>query len=410
MIIIDRKICLRCLVSPLPNWTTSLVSESPSVQGVAAPLGWEDAHISIEAPPHVYGLHSFQDLVRDHIIAFGKQAMAAAETLGLATVTIGIDLKGESFVFEIKRSACTEWITSTPACSFHMNVAIPANQAVTIIKGYLETTPPVFSALFDYRVLCFHAVDFFVINNFNLTILLQNSRAQVLVIWGVNSALLENACSLIKSAESVQLILVTAFPRQLPEGIPVISLNREETKQPNLEIETCPERLLPNLAKLEELLLYPMSHPEMFKKFGVRIAPRVLIHGPSGSGKGALVKQILGRIGRRPVVHVPVSQLFSKYLGSTERKIQRVFAMAYSCAPSLLVFEDIHLLVGLRGEDEDEGLSGTFNRSLAALLTGLDGVDVNADVAVLATSALGPDLLEPAIVRPGRLESWLALS
>jgi ATP-dependent 26S proteasome regulatory subunit len=64
--------------------------------------------------------------------------------------------------------------------------------------------------------------------------------------------------------------------------------------------------------------------------------------------------------------------------------------------------------VSLRNDD-DEGLSGTFSRALAALLTGLDGIDANRDVAVVATSSVPPGELQPAIVRPGRLESWIEL-
>jgi len=352
--------------------------------------------VLIEAPAEFFKLFSFKDASR-RVIAAAKKKMdleiGTPADLEIVTLTV----KSEVYVFKVTNAECTDFTIRAPANLEISDIVIPDLEISprVILRGLSK--PPIFPGK---RVLYFHALDFYV-NDFDRKSLLrtvQNSRSDFLVFWGITPSL---APSLDFAGFRVVFIAASSI-QGLPD-IPVINLQSEiPTTLPELE---CPAELSGILREIEEVLIFPLTNPILFERFGVKVAPRVLLHG---SGQSAVVSIVASRMGGRPVVRVPVSQLFGKYLGSTERRIQKVFKMASSQSPCLLVLEDVHLLVALR-EEEDEGLSGTFNRALAALLTGLDGVDADRSVAVLATSALPPHQLEPAIIRPGRLETWIDL-
>jgi ATPase family associated with various cellular activities (AAA) len=409
-VILDRKICLRAFKSPgasqLPAWVYDYVYPNPHTDHVTD-LPASSIEVVIEAPADVFALYTFQDIVAEHVVTLAKKAILVAKVIGLNSVLVATSVKSEVFVFKVSEGVTTEFIIAPPSLATTLDLEISCKS--TIVRGYLNSSPPIFPCFSDRRVVCYHALDFTLVKRLSrkFEILLTNARADVLVIWGITPATASVIASEVVPRCRAWLVLVAGKSTLgLPDSLPVVSLQSEIATVVQAEVTECPEGLRLALYQLEELLIHPMRHPELFDKFGVRVSPRVLIYGEGG--KAELVRQVIAKMGSRPVVQVHVSQLFGKYLGSTERRIQKVFETASSQSPCLLVMHDIHLLVGLRGDD-DEGLSGTFNRALAALLTGLDGVDANHTVAILATSALPPEQLEPAIVRPGRLESWLSI-
>ena len=104
--------------------------------------------------------------------------------------------------------------------------------------------------------------------------------------------------------------------------------------------------------------------------------------------------------GRLSVHAVKGSELMDKWVGSSEKAVRELFRRARDSAPSLVFLDEIDALAPRRGQSFD---SGVTDRVVAALLTELDGVEPLRDVVVLGATNR-PDLIDPALLRPGRLE------
>ena len=259
----------------------------------------------------------------------------------------------------------------------------------------------------ERQIIHVHLWDFFgaQLGRSGLERMIRNSECEALVVHGGSSALANLIDEIIWACKEIQLVV---FSEDALAGEWVVfGKNEEIIEIPDKDniVNILPTGLETTYDKLEEVLVLPLSQPQLFKSMQISQAPRVLIFGPSLSGKTTLVNEVVKRLGKFPVITVNVSSLFGQYLGGTEKRIAKVFEAAKARSPCLLVLEGIHLLVAK--ERDDEGLGSTYSRALAALLTGLDGVDADNSVAVLATSQLPPEMLQPAIVRPGRLENWI---
>ncbi|GAS97729.1 ATPase [Mycolicibacterium canariasense] len=150
---------------------------------------------------------------------------------------------------------------------------------------------------------------------------------------------------------------------------------------------------------LTEAVLWPLQHPDTFARLGVQPPRGVLLYGPPGCGKTFVVRA-LASSGRLSVHAVKGAELMDKWVGASEKAVRELFRRARDSAPSLVFLDEVDALAPRRGQSHD---SGVTDRVVAALLTELDGIEPLRDVVVLGATNR-PDLIDPALLRPGRLE------
>ncbi len=150
---------------------------------------------------------------------------------------------------------------------------------------------------------------------------------------------------------------------------------------------------------LTETVLWPLQHPETFERLGVEPPRGVLLYGPPGCGKTFVVRA-LASSGRLSVHAVKGAELMDKWVGASEKAVRDLFRRARDSAPSLVFLDELDALAPRRGQSFD---SGVTDRVVAALLTELDGIEPLRNVVVLGATNR-PDLIDPALLRPGRLE------
>jgi transitional endoplasmic reticulum ATPase len=154
---------------------------------------------------------------------------------------------------------------------------------------------------------------------------------------------------------------------------------------------------------LTETVIWPIVYPDTFARLGVAPTRGVLLYGPPGCGKTYIVKA-LAHDGRANVLSVKGAELMSKWVGESEAGVRQLFARARGAAPSLIFLDEIDALASVRGSGG--GDDGVGNRVVAALLTEMDGIESLKGVVVIGATNR-PDMVDPALLRPGRLERLL---
>ncbi|GAA6038893.1 hypothetical protein JCM8097_000560 [Rhodosporidiobolus ruineniae] len=159
-------------------------------------------------------------------------------------------------------------------------------------------------------------------------------------------------------------------------------------------------------AKLRQSVDWPLRHPEAFKRLGVKPPRGVLLYGPPGCSKTLIAKALATESGLN-FIAVKGPELFNKYVGESERAIREIFRKARAAAPSIVFLDEVDSLAPERGSDDSGGASG--DRVLMSLLTEMDGIEELNGVIVLAATNR-PDVIDPALMRPGRLDRILYVS
>lgn len=151
--------------------------------------------------------------------------------------------------------------------------------------------------------------------------------------------------------------------------------------------------------KLRQAVEWPLKHAESFRRLGIRPPSGVLLYGPPGCSKTMIAKALATESGLN-FLSIKGPELFSKWIGDSERAVRDLFTKARQVAPSIIFFDEMDAIGGERGSSGD---SGVHQRVLAQLLTELDGVVPLNSVTILAATNR-PDMMDRALLRPGRLD------
>ena len=152
--------------------------------------------------------------------------------------------------------------------------------------------------------------------------------------------------------------------------------------------------------KLQQAIEWPLKYPESFSRLGVQPPRGVLLYGPPGCGKTLLAKAVATE-SEANFISIKGPEVLSKWVGESEKAIREVFRRARQAAPAIVFFDEIDAIAPARGTGA--GDSHVTERVISQLLTEIDGIQLLKDVVVLAATNR-PDLLDPALLRPGRFD------
>ncbi|KAM6323658.1 nuclear valosin-containing protein-like isoform 2-T2 [Aegotheles albertisi] len=153
--------------------------------------------------------------------------------------------------------------------------------------------------------------------------------------------------------------------------------------------------------ELTMAILAPVRNPEQFKALGLVTPAGVLLAGPPGCGKTLLAKAVANESGLN-FISVKGPELLNMYVGESERAVRQVFQRARNSAPCVIFFDEVDALCPRRSDRE----SGASVRVVNQLLTEMDGLENRQQVFIMAATNR-PDIIDPAILRPGRLDKTL---
>jgi transitional endoplasmic reticulum ATPase len=152
---------------------------------------------------------------------------------------------------------------------------------------------------------------------------------------------------------------------------------------------------------LREAVELPFKYPELFEQVGIRPTKGILLFGPPGTGKTLLAKAVATE-SEANFISIRGPELLSKWVGESERGIREVFKKARQSAPCVVFFDEIDAIAPSRGSRI--GDSGVTDRMVNQLLTEMDGIQPLKHIVVIgATNRV--DILDPALLRPGRFDS-----
>ncbi|XP_054652887.1 nuclear valosin-containing protein-like isoform X3 [Dunckerocampus dactyliophorus] len=153
--------------------------------------------------------------------------------------------------------------------------------------------------------------------------------------------------------------------------------------------------------ELTMAILAPVRSPEQFKALGLSAPSGVLLAGPPGCGKTLLAKAVANESGLN-FISVKGPELLNMYVGESERAVRQIFQRGRNSAPCVIFFDEIDALCPRRSGHE----SGASVRVVNQLLTEMDGLETRRQVFIMAATNR-PDIIDPAILRPGRLDKTL---
>jgi len=151
--------------------------------------------------------------------------------------------------------------------------------------------------------------------------------------------------------------------------------------------------------ELKQAVEWPMKYPDSFKKMGITPPSGVLLFGPPGTGKTMLAKAVATESSAN-FISIKGPELISKWVGESEKGIRKIFRRARQVSPAIVFFDEIDSVASMRG---GEGDSGVRERTVNQLLTELDGIENRKDVVFIAATNR-PDLIDPGLIRPGRID------
>ena len=160
--------------------------------------------------------------------------------------------------------------------------------------------------------------------------------------------------------------------------------------------------LLSTKQSLKEAVEWPIKYRENFERLGIRPPRGILLYGPPGTGKTLLAKAV-AKESEANFISVKGPSLLSMWVGKSEEGVRKIFERARQVAPCIVFFDEIDALAGKRGMDMGNKVT---ERVLNQLLAEIDGLEGLKDVTIIGATNR-PDMLDPAILRPGRFDRVL---
>ncbi|XP_003737268.1 transitional endoplasmic reticulum ATPase [Galendromus occidentalis] len=156
--------------------------------------------------------------------------------------------------------------------------------------------------------------------------------------------------------------------------------------------------------ELQEMIQYPVEHPDKFLKFGMSPPKGVLFYGPPGCGKTLLAKAIANEC-QANFISIKGPELLSMWFGESESNVRDIFDKARAAAPCVLFFDELDSIAKSRGGSVGDA-GGAADRVINQILTEMDGMGAKKNVFIIGATNR-PDIIDPAILRPGRLDQLI---
>ena len=150
--------------------------------------------------------------------------------------------------------------------------------------------------------------------------------------------------------------------------------------------------------KIRQSIEWPLKNPEAFKRLGITPPNGTLLYGPPGCSKTLIAKALATESGLN-FFAVKGPELFSKYVGDTEKAVRDVFKKARISSPSIIFFDEIDAMASARNNES----SGVEDKVLCQLLNEMDGIEGRGRVIIFGATNR-PDMLDKALIRPGRFD------
>ncbi len=151
--------------------------------------------------------------------------------------------------------------------------------------------------------------------------------------------------------------------------------------------------------ELKEAVEWPLKYPKLFEKAGIRPLNGILLFGPPGCGKTLLAKAISTE-SQSNFIAIKGPEIFSKWVGESEKAVREIFRKARQAAPSIIYFDEIDAISSGRGAYET---THTFASIVNQILVEMDGIENRKGIVIIA-STNRPDIVDPAFLRPGRFD------
>lgn len=255
-----------------------------------------------------------------------------------------------------------------------------------------------------------------------LTTPLTPSYSLSLTALGAQSPVAPKNMSIVPSDVEKELSTIQKFLAKHPDPLTAkqlepLSITREDfltalpTIQPTAKREgfaTVPDVSWANVGALSNIrielhmaIVQPIKRPEIYLRVGISAPAGVLMWGPPGCGKTLLAKAVANE-SKANFISVKGPELLNKYVGESERSVRQVFSRARASVPCIIFFDELDALVPRR----DSSLSESSSRVVNTLLTELDGLNNRRGIFVIGATNR-PDMIDPAMLRPGRLDKTL---
>jgi len=157
------------------------------------------------------------------------------------------------------------------------------------------------------------------------------------------------------------------------------------------------------LSHVREMIELPLKFPELFTQLGIDPPKGVLLAGPPGTGKTLLARTISNEV-RAHFIHVNGPEIIHKFYGESEAKLRQVFEEARKNAPSIIFLDEIDALAPRRAQV----IGDVEKRVVAQLLALMDGVVSRGEVVIIGATNM-PELIDPALRRPGRFDREITI-